>query len=116
MEIEYDKLGRENWRASGGTFRVTAVVTSYFILTTMAHNAHLLNNMNLNPETLKLAKTVLREATLKTKPGSGYEIRSLSTGLPAICAFIACDRYEFTQSWKIELRRQMQTSNKRVDA
>ena len=71
----------------------------------MAHNAHLLNNMNLNPETLKLAKTILREATLKTKPGSGYEIRSLSTGLPAICAFIACDRYEFVQSWKHNLRR-----------
>ena len=59
----------------------------------MAHNAHLLNNMNLMPETLELAKTILREATLKTKPGSGYEIGSRSTGLPAICAYIACNRY-----------------------
>jgi hypothetical protein len=54
--------------------------------------------MNLNPETLKLSRTILCEATLKTKPGSGYEIRSLSTGLPAICAYIAYDKYEFVHS------------------
>lgn len=76
----------------------------------MAHNAHLLNNMNLNPETLKLAKTILREATLKTKPGSGYEIRSLSTGLPAICAYIACDRYDSVVKTRAQMMLiQMQT-------
>ncbi|KAK2465414.1 hypothetical protein APHAL10511_002768 [Amanita phalloides] len=58
----------------------------------MAQNAHLLNNMNLNPETLELAKAMLREATVKTKPGSGFELGSRTTGLPAICAYIACQR------------------------
>ncbi|KAF8628682.1 hypothetical protein AX15_003803 [Amanita polypyramis BW_CC] len=58
----------------------------------MAHNIHLLNNMNLNPETLELAKSILRETTVRTKPGSGFELGPHTTGLPAICAYIASKR------------------------
>ena len=60
----------------------------------MAHNVHLLNNMNLNPETLELATSILREASVKTKPGSGFELGPYTTGLPAICAYIASKRCE----------------------
>ncbi|PFH51250.1 hypothetical protein AMATHDRAFT_59558 [Amanita thiersii Skay4041] len=66
----------------------------------MAHNAHLLSNMNLQSETLELARSLLHEATLKTKPGSGHELGSRTTGLPAICAYIASQRLktnEFTR-------------------
>ncbi|KAF8625966.1 hypothetical protein AX17_006691 [Amanita inopinata Kibby_2008] len=66
-----------------------------------AYNAHLLNNMNLDPDTLDLAKAILREATTKTQPGSGHELGSRTTGLPAICAYIASQRLK-----TIELTRQ----------
>lgn len=58
----------------------------------MAQNAHLLSNMGLNPDTLELAKSIMHEATVKTKPGSGYDLRHRATGLPAICAYIASHR------------------------
>lgn len=40
-------------------------------------------------ETLERSRAILRLATLKTRPGSGYDIGPGATGLPPICAYIA---------------------------
>lgn len=40
-------------------------------------------------DTLEKSRSILRLATLKTTPGSGYDIGSGVTGLPPICAYIA---------------------------
>lgn len=61
-------------------------------LITMAPNEHLLDNFGASIETRSLAGQLLREAQVKTATGSGHEIGSLTTGLPAVCIFIASER------------------------
>jgi hypothetical protein len=58
----------------------------------MAPNAHLLQNLCREPETLAEAQVILRLAQNKTGPGSGHELGPHTTGLPAICAYIASQR------------------------
>jgi len=47
-------------------------------------------------ETIDLAKDIFRQAKVKTRDGSGYQLGSSTTGLPAICSLIASERYETT--------------------
>jgi hypothetical protein len=54
----------------------------------MAHE-HLLKRMNLKSETYSAALALLITVQAKTGPGSGYNLGSHSTGLPALCAYVA---------------------------
>lgn len=60
----------------------------------MAQNDHLLENLCREPETLTEAQSILRLAKVKTAPGSGFVLGAYSTGLPAISAYIASQRYD----------------------
>ncbi|KAI0769017.1 hypothetical protein BD413DRAFT_628852 [Trametes elegans] len=51
----------------------------------------LLKKICHNLETLERAKAVLHTASIKTAQGSGYELGQGSSGLPAICAYIAAE-------------------------
>jgi len=53
---------------------------------------HLLQALCRDPETVIEAQSILRLAQKKTGPGSGHELGSHTTGLPAICAHIASQR------------------------
>ncbi|KAI0354887.1 hypothetical protein OH77DRAFT_1480990 [Trametes cingulata] len=53
-----------------------------------AHH-QLLRRICHNNETFERAKDVLHTASIKTAPGSGYDLGPGSSGLPAICAYIA---------------------------
>ncbi|KAG6839594.1 hypothetical protein C0991_001046 [Blastosporella zonata] len=58
----------------------------------MAPHDDLLQTMCNSEETLSSAQAILRLALQKTGPGSGFELGSYKTGLPAICAYIASTR------------------------
>ena len=62
----------------------------------MGSYAHLLDNFQLSDETRELAGNLIRQAKAKTGPGSGRELRELDTGLSAVCALLACERYVST--------------------
>ena len=47
-------------------------------------------------ETINLAKDIVRQAKVKTRDGSGYQLGSSTTGLPAICSLIASERCKTT--------------------
>ncbi|KAI0632344.1 hypothetical protein C8Q77DRAFT_1197631 [Trametes polyzona] len=51
----------------------------------------LLKKLCHNDDTLERAKAVLHTASIKTAPGSGYELGQGASGLPAICAYIAAE-------------------------
>ncbi|TBU27205.1 hypothetical protein BD309DRAFT_1000465 [Dichomitus squalens] len=55
------------------------------------HHEQLLRRICQNEPTFSKAKTILHTASLKTTPGSGYELGQGATGLPAICAYIAAE-------------------------
>jgi hypothetical protein len=59
----------------------------------MPPNDHLLKNFCDKTETLVQAQVLLRLAQTKTGPGSGHELGSHTTGLPAICSYIASQRH-----------------------
>ncbi|KAL1950360.1 hypothetical protein VTO73DRAFT_5484 [Trametes versicolor] len=51
----------------------------------------LLKKLCHHEETLERAKAILNTASIKTAPGSGYELGQGSSGLSAICAYIAAE-------------------------
>ncbi|KAI0670822.1 hypothetical protein C8Q78DRAFT_1129698 [Trametes maxima] len=51
----------------------------------------LLKRLCHNRDTLERAKAVLHTASIKTVQGSGYELGQGSSGLPAICAYLAAE-------------------------
>lgn len=51
----------------------------------------LLKKLCHNDETLERARAILNTASIKTAPGSGYELGQGSSGLSAICAYIAAE-------------------------
>ncbi|KAI0648092.1 hypothetical protein C8Q79DRAFT_1087085 [Trametes meyenii] len=51
----------------------------------------LLKRICHNRDTLERAKAVLHTASIKTAQGSGYELGQGSSGLPAICAYLAAE-------------------------
>ncbi|CAA7262879.1 unnamed protein product [Cyclocybe aegerita] len=57
----------------------------------------LLKNFDVSLETATLARQLLRTAQRKTGPGSGRELRELSTGLSAACILVACERLNTTE-------------------
>jgi hypothetical protein len=73
----------------------------------MGNNDHLLLQICQNDDTFKLAQDILRRAQRKTARGSGYELGSRTTGLPAICALLASHKYvldiPFTLEWPLTL-------------
>ncbi|KAJ3502099.1 hypothetical protein NLJ89_g9039 [Agrocybe chaxingu] len=64
---------------------------------TMPPKDNLLKNFDVSPETAALARQLLRIAQRKTGPGSGRELRELSTGLSAACILVACERLNTTE-------------------
>src|SRR5712671_3878423 len=52
----------------------------------------LIDKLTLRPEVREKARALLRTVHSKTGPGTGYDIGEAKTGLPAICAYIACKR------------------------
>lgn len=59
------------------------------------HHDQLLGLICNNKATFVKAKAILHTASLKTIPGSGYDIGPGASGLPAICAYIAADECVF---------------------
>lgn len=55
------------------------------------HDA-LLKRMCQNNDTLEKARSILHTASIKTAPGSGYELGQGAPGLPAICAYVAAEQ------------------------
>ncbi|KAK0504304.1 hypothetical protein EDD18DRAFT_1345195 [Armillaria luteobubalina] len=51
----------------------------------MSQNNHLFNRLCDDIETRETAKEIYRLANAKTRPGSGFDLGALRTGLPAIC-------------------------------
>ncbi|KAH9969875.1 hypothetical protein BC827DRAFT_43056 [Russula dissimulans] len=50
----------------------------------------LIDKLTLRPEVREKARALLRTVRSKTGFGTGYDIGEAKTGLPAICAYIAC--------------------------
>ncbi|KAK0202083.1 hypothetical protein DFS33DRAFT_1046489 [Desarmillaria ectypa] len=63
----------------------------------MSQNNHLFNQLCDDIETRKTAKEIYRLANAKTRPGSGFDLGALRTGLPAICVYIASIRLKNNQ-------------------
>lgn len=59
----------------------------------MAPYDHLLDNFDASEETKERARILKRQAQFKTRPGSGHELGSLTSGLTAACMQIASERY-----------------------
>ncbi|KAF4577244.1 hypothetical protein EYR36_005231 [Pleurotus pulmonarius] len=57
-----------------------------------APEQRLLRQMCSKPETMAQASALIQRARLQTAPGSGHTLGSLSSGLPAVCAYIASTR------------------------
>ncbi|KAF9054823.1 hypothetical protein BJ165DRAFT_1399971 [Panaeolus papilionaceus] len=66
----------------------------------MSGNDHLLNKFEVAEETCEQARSLLYKAKSRTGPGSGRELGHLSTGLPAVCMLIACERLNTTEVTK----------------
>ncbi|TFK62487.1 hypothetical protein BDN72DRAFT_903191 [Pluteus cervinus] len=62
----------------------------------MAHNLDLIRRLCRQEETVEEAQSIYRIAQVKTGPGSGYDLGPHTTGLPAICAYIASKRLKNT--------------------
>ncbi|KAK0243908.1 hypothetical protein EDD85DRAFT_179801 [Armillaria nabsnona] len=63
----------------------------------MSQNNHLFNRLCDDIETRETAKEIYRLANAKTRPGSGFDLGALRTGLPAICVYIASIRLKNNQ-------------------
>lgn len=57
------------------------------------HHDQLVGLLCRNDATFTKAKAILHTASLKTAPGSGYDLGPGAGGLPAVCAYIAAEQY-----------------------
>ncbi len=62
------------------------------------HHDQLVRLLCHNDATFSKAKAILHTASLKTTPGSGYDLGPGASGLPAICAYIAAEECVFLVS------------------
>ncbi|KAF9525474.1 hypothetical protein CPB83DRAFT_859306 [Crepidotus variabilis] len=63
----------------------------------MSSNEHLLDHFSASTETRQLGAQILRLAHVKTRPGSGRELKNYQVGLPAACMLIACEQLNTTE-------------------
>ncbi|KAG7445669.1 uncharacterized protein BT62DRAFT_994635 [Guyanagaster necrorhizus] len=71
----------------------------------MSQNNHLFNQLCDDLETRETAKEIYHLANAKTRPGSGFDLGALRTGLPAICAYIASIRLKNNQISRVSAQQ-----------